>query len=140
MAADVLFVCVHNAGRSQMAKAFFNQLAQENGLELRADSAGTIAAERVHPEVVEVMQELALDVSGARPKLLSDDLLSGNPRVITMGCQVDAESCPALIMEDVVDWGLPDPAGRPLNEVRAIRDQIRQLVQALLQEIANANA
>ena len=140
MAADVLFICVHNASRSQMAKALFNRMAEERRLDLRADSAGTIAAERVHPEVVIVMGELGIDVSRELPKLLTDDMLEDRPRVITMGCAVDSEACPSLRLEDVVDWGLPDPKGRPLNEVRAIRDQIRQLVQALLQEIANANA
>ncbi|MCS7207443.1 MAG: arsenate reductase ArsC [Dehalococcoidia bacterium] len=130
--ADVLFVCVHNAGRSQMAKALFNHLAQQRGLPFRALAAGTEPATRLHPEVVQVMAEVGLDLSGERPQLLTDALVRGARRVVVMGCAVDAQACPALLLKEVEDWGLPDPKGRPLPEVRAIREAIRQKVEALL--------
>lgn len=137
---DVLFVCVHNAGRSQMAKALFNAAARETGSELIADSAGTIPSEHVHAEALIVMQELDIDLSAERGKLLTDDMLVHEPRVITMGCNVDAEACPSLVIDDVVDWGLPDPKGRPLDEVREIRDEVKRRVDALLQELMATTA
>ena len=133
---DVLFVCVHNAGRSQMAKALFNWIAEERGLKLWADSAGTISSDHVHPEVVTVMGELGIDISHEQPKLLTDDMLAGQPQVFTMGCAVESEACPSLRMEDVEDWGLPDPKGRPLDEVREIRDEIMRRVGGVLTEMA----
>lgn len=132
----VLFVCVHNAGRSQMAAALFNAVARERGLSWVAESAGTEPAERVHPEVVEAMGELGIDLSGARPRLLTNDAVEAADRVVTMGCQVDAGLCPALFLKNVEDWGLPDPKGRPPAEVRQIRDEIRRRVEALLDELA----
>lgn len=126
----VLFVCVRNAGRSQMAAALFNALARERGLDWTAESAGTEPADRVHPEVVAAMAELGIDLSDARPRALTDEQVAAAARVITMGCAVDAATCP------VEDWGLPDPHGRPPAEVRAIRDEIRRRVEALLDEFA----
>lgn len=135
MPKRVLFVCVHNAGRSQMAAALFNWLARERGLDWVAESAGTDPAERVHPKVVAVMAELGLDLAGVRPRLLTNEEVQVAERVITMGCEVDAGVCPAVFIKDVADWGLPDPKGRPLDEVRAIRDEIRRRVEALLDEL-----
>jgi arsenate reductase len=132
----VLFVCVHNAGRSQMAAALFNALARERGLDWTADSAGTEPAERVHPEVVAVMAELGIDLSGVRPRLLTNEDIEAADRVITMGCEVDAGICPAVFIKNVEDWGLPDPKGRPLEEVRAIRDEVRRRVEALFDQLA----
>jgi arsenate reductase len=132
----VLFVCVHNAGRSQMAAALFNALAREWGLDWTADSAGTEPAERVHPEVVAVMAELGIDLSGVRPRLLTNEDIEAADRVITMGCEVDAGICPAVFIKNVEDWGLPDPKGRPLEEVRAIRDEVRRRVEALFDQLA----
>ena len=136
MPKRVLFVCVHNAGRSQMAAALFNALARKRGLDWTADSAGTEPAERVHPEVVAVMAELGIDLSGARPRLLTNEDVEATDRVITMGCEVDAGVCPALFIKNVEDWGLPDPKGRPLEEVRAIRDEVQRRVEALLDQLA----
>jgi arsenate reductase len=136
MPKRVLFVCVHNAGRSQMAAALFNALARERGLDWTAESAGTEPAEGVHPEVVAAMAELGIDLSGARPRLLTNEDVEAADRVITMGCEVDAGVCPAVFIKDVEDWGLPDPKGRPLEEVRAIRDEVRRRVEALLDELA----
>lgn len=129
---EVLFVCVHNAGRSQMAKAFFNQLASERGLPLRAESAGTEPAERIHPNVVDAMREVGLDLSDEHPRLLTNDMAEGARKVVTMGCMLDSEACPAVFLKDVEDWGLADPKDRSIEEVRAIRDAIRQKVKELI--------
>jgi arsenate reductase len=126
----LLFVCVHNAGRSQMAAAFAQQLSQGKVL---AESAGTMPADQVNPVVVAVMQERGLDLSLARPKLLTPQLVQQADRVISMGCAV-AEACPAVFVP-VEDWGLPDPAGKPLEEVRRIRDEIEHRVRTLLAEL-----
>jgi len=134
--ADVLFVCVHNAGRSQMAEALFNHLARERGLPFRAESAGTSPAPAVHPVVVEAMREVGIDLSDRRPSLLTEEQVRRARRVITMGCAVDAEACPAVLWKGVEDWGLPDPQGRPLEEVRHIRDEILRRVLRLLEELS----
>lgn len=125
----VLFVCVHNAGRSQMAKAFFNAMAGGRGV---AESAGTIPAEQVNPVVVDAMKEVGLDVSDSKPRLLTQEMLEGVDRVITMGCSVE-EACP-LVFVPAEDWGLEDPAGKPIEVVRRIRDEIRERVAKLLEE------
>ena len=132
---SVLFVCVHNAGRSQMAAALFNRAASERGLVVRAESAGTAPADRVHPNVVESMRELSFDISGARPALLTDEMVTRAGRVVTMGCAVDGDACPAILLKDVDDWGLPDPKGAPPDEVRAIRATIGERVGRLLDEL-----
>lgn len=125
----VLFVCVHNAGRSQMAAALFNRHA--NG-RATADSAGTRPAARVHPEVVDAMREVGIDLAGAKPGLMTPELSAGADRVITMGC-AEGE-CP-VVSVPVEDWGLPDPAGRPAPEVRAIRDEIDRRVRELVSRL-----
>jgi len=135
----VLFVCVHNAGRSQMAEAFFNQLAQERGLDARAESAGTEPGDRVHPEVAAVMQEIRLDLLAKRPRLLTDEMVEREDRVITMGCAPDATACPAILLKDVEDWGLPDPYGQPLERVREIRDQVRARIGELISRMEQGN-
>ena len=130
MRPRVLFVCSQNAGRSQMAAALFNRHSRGRAW---ADSAGTRPAPRVHPEVVEAMRELGVDLSTAKPQLMTAGLAEGAVRVITMGC-ADGE-CP-VVSAPVEDWGLPDPAGRPLPAVRAIRDDIDRRVQSLLSSLA----
>lgn len=130
--SDVLFVCVHNAGRSQMAKALLNQMARERGLALRAESAGTVPADHVHENVVEAMKEVGLDLSGEKPRLLTNEMVERSRRVITMGCAVDAAACPAVFLKGVEDWELPDPKDQGLSDVRAIRDAIREKVEYLL--------
>jgi len=125
----VLFVCGQNAGRSQMAAALFNRQA---GGRAWADSAGTKPAARVHPEVVEAMREIGVDLSKARPQLMTADLAEGALRVVTMGC-ADGE-CP-VVSAPVEDWGLPDPAGQPLSAVRSIRDEIDGRVRSLLSSL-----
>jgi arsenate reductase len=123
----VIFACVHNAGRSQMAAAFFNQLADPQ--RAHAISAGTEPGLRVHPEVLAVMQEAGLDLSEATPQKLTEELVHGAQLLITMGC---GDKCPYVPGLRRDDWPLPDPKGRPLDEVRAVRDEIRRRVVALL--------
>jgi len=129
----VLYVCVHNAGRSQMAEAFTNKLAQERGLAVRGLSAGTIAGETINPTAVAVMQEIGISMEGQRPKQLTQKMADSADRIITMGCGVDAEACPARIHISE-DWGLDDPKDRPIEQVRAIRDEIQTRVETLLAE------
>ena len=133
--AEILFVCVHNAGRSQMAKAMFNRIASERGLAVRAESAGTEPGEGVHDIVATAMQEMGFDLRVERPQLLTDEMVEQAQRVVTMGCAIDSEACPAIFLRDVEDWGLPDPKGQPIEEVRAIRDVIGQKVEDLLSEL-----
>jgi arsenate reductase (thioredoxin) len=128
----VLFVCVQNAGRSQMAQALFERSAGE-GREAR--SAGSRPAEQVHPEVVEVMQELGIDVAGRTPRLLDRADLEWADHVVTMGC---GDECPVVPGKRYEDWELLDPAGRPLDEVRAIRDEIAVRVESLASELDRA--
>jgi arsenate reductase len=129
-----LFVCVHNAGRSQMAEAFTSHLAEEKGLALEGLSAGTEAGSRINPLAVEVMGELGISMEGQAPKQLTQEMADSASRIITMGCGVDAEACPARIHLSE-DWGLDDPAGKPIEKVREIRDQIRERVLRLLEEL-----
>lgn len=135
--SDILFVCVHNAGRSQMAAALFNDLAAARRLPFTAASAGTEPGPAVHPVAVDAMRELDIDISRATPALLTDAMAQRARRVITMGCAVDAHACPALFLKNVVDWGLPDPKGKPIADVRLIRDDIRRRVHALLDDLAS---
>jgi arsenate reductase len=131
----VLYVCVHYAGRSQMAEALTNHLAIQRGLNVKAESAGTLGGKSLNPMAVEAMGELGINMEGHAPKLLTQDMADRADRVITMGCGVDAEACPAkfLVTED---WGLDDPAGQGIEEVRRIRDHIQDRVGALLDEVA----
>ena len=125
----VVFACVHNAGRSQMASAFFNHLADP--AKARAVSAGTEPGERVHPEVQAAMQELGIDISHTKPQKLTEDLVRNAQLLITMGCGDKCPYVPGLRRED---WPLRDPKGLPPEEVRAIRDQVKSRVQDLLRE------
>jgi arsenate reductase (thioredoxin) len=134
---DVLFVCVRNAGRSQMAEAIFNHLAKQRGLSFRAASAGTSPAAQVQPEAREALAELGIELPDAQPKRLTPDVAASSARMITMGCGVDRAACPAGTFFSE-DWGLDDPDGATLEEVRRIRDRILQKVEALLEELSTA--
>jgi arsenate reductase len=123
----VIFACVHNAGRSQMAAAFFSRMADPGRAE--AISAGTRPAERVHPEVVEAMREVDVDLSARRPQLLTDELARDASLLVTMGC---GDECPYAPGLERADWALPDPKGRPPGEIRRIRDEIRDRVSTLV--------
>jgi arsenate reductase (thioredoxin) len=127
--STVLFVCLHNAGRSQMSQALFEQAAGERHTAL---SAGTTPGERVHPEVVEVMRELGIELSDRKPRLLTRELAEQADIVVTMGC---GDQCPFIPGKRYLDWDLPDPKGRPITDVRAIRDDIRTRVATLLAEL-----
>jgi arsenate reductase (thioredoxin) len=126
---NVLFVCLHNAGRSQMSAALFERAAQGRH---RAMSAGTTPAERVHPEVVEVMSELGIDVSKNTPQRLTRELAEQADVVVTMGC---GDECPYIPGKRYIDWELEDPKGQPLDEVRATRDEIARRVETLADEL-----
>ena len=127
--AQVLFVCLHNAGRSQMSAALFDRAAEgRHG----ASSAGTTPADRVHPEVVEVMRELGVDLSERVPRKLTRELAEQADVVVTMGC---GDECPYIPGKRYVDWDLPDPKGRPIDEVRATRDDIARRVAELVAEL-----
>jgi arsenate reductase len=126
----ILFVCVHNAGRSQMAEAFFNQIAKGKAKGL---SAGTQPSDKVNPVVVAAMSEVGIDISHRKPKMLTLEMLEGVDKVITMGCGVE-EVCPASFVP-TEDWQLEDPEGKPIERVRQIRDEVRAKVEGLIKEI-----
>ena len=123
----VLFVCVHNSGRSQMAAAFLEELA---GGKVEVDSAGTQPSDAVNPAVVEVMKEKGIDVSVNKPKLLTQDMADKSDKVFTMGCSIE-EACPTVFVPSE-DWGLEDPRGKPVEVVRRIRDQVEERVKAMI--------
>jgi arsenate reductase len=131
--ATVLFVCLQNAGRSQMSAALFEEAAAGRHTAL---SAGTTPASRVHPEVVEVMHELGIDLSGRVPRKLTTDLAEQADLVVTMGC---GDACPYIPGKRYLDWNLEDPAGRSIDEVRATRDEIAGRVEKLVAELDQAS-
>ena len=125
----VLFVCVHNAGRSQMSRALFERAADGRH---EADSAGTEPAEHIHPEVAEVMREVGVDLDGRTPRKLTQKLAEWADVVVTMGC---GDACPYIPGKRYIDWDLPDPKGLALDEVRALRDNIAHRTEALAAEL-----
>ena len=127
--ASVLFVCLHNAGRSQMSQALFERAG---GGRHTAESAGTAPAERVHPAVAEAMSELGVDISDRTPKPLTRAMAERADLVVTMGC---GDECPYVAGTRYLDWDLPDPTGLPLDEVRSVRDEIARRVEALAAEL-----
>jgi arsenate reductase (thioredoxin) len=127
--ATALFVCLHNAGRSQMSQALFERAAEGRHSAL---SAGTTPADRVHPEVVEVMRELGIDLAEREPRLLTRELAEQADVVVTMGC---GDECPYIPGRRYLDWDLEDPKDRPLDEVRATRDDIGRRVRELVEEL-----
>jgi arsenate reductase len=127
--ARVLFVCLHNAGRSQMSEALFRRAAGDRH---EARSAGTAPAERVHPEVVEAMSELGIDLGDRRPARLTREMAEWADTVVTMGC---GDECPYVPGRRYLDWDLPDPSGRPLEAVRRTRDEIARRVEALARDL-----
>ena len=129
----VLFVCVQNAGRSQMAEALFERAAGDRH---QSRSAGSAPAARGHPEVIDVMRELGVDLTGRTPRGLDRADVEWADLVVTMGC---GDACPVLPGKRYVDWELEDPAGRPPDEVRAVRDEIERRIAALLPELGAAD-
>jgi arsenate reductase len=124
----VLFACIHNAGRSQMAAAWFNALAKRD--KVQAISAGTEPGTRVHPEVVAAMREVGIDLEAQKPQKLTDDLAAGAALLVTMGC---GEACPYVPGLRRLDWPLEDPKGKPVERVRQIRDEVKAHVVELLE-------
>jgi arsenate reductase len=128
----VLFVCVENSGRSQMAEAF--AMAYSEG-KLDATSAGTLPADQVNPVVVQVMREKGFDLSEKKPKLISNQMVQEADIIIVMGCSAQG-FCPAPLLNKVVDWGIEDPEGKPIEKVREIRNEIERKVRTLVDETA----
>jgi arsenate reductase len=124
MPENILFVCVENAGRSQMAEAFFRKFAPKR---YNASSAGTTPSSQLNPLVVQVMKEIGIDMINQQPKLLSDSMIEHSTKTVNMGC-MNKESCPSLFVKDVLDWNIFDPKEKSLDEVREIRDKIKSEV------------
>lgn len=131
----ILFVCVENAGRSQMAEAFFRKYAPP---QFEPISAGTCPSSKINPIVVEAMKEVGINLQNNAPKSLSPEMISTSAKTVNMGC-MDRESCPSLFVNEIEDWQIPDPKGKPIEEVRKIRDEIdfkiKQLVSNIRDEI-----
>ncbi len=127
----ILFVCIENAGRSQMAEAFFRKYMPKG---FEAISAGSKPSTQVNPIVLQVMKEIGIDIKNQIPKHISQQIIGESEKAINMGC-VDKESCPALFMKDTLDWQIPDPKGKSIEEVRKIRDQIKAKVIILIKSL-----
>ena len=128
---NILFVCVENAGRSQMAEAFFKKYAKN---QFHVISAGTSPSSHLNPVVVSVMNELGIDLKNQKPQLLSSSMIKNSNKTVNMGC-MDKESCPSLFVKDVDDWNVEDPKGKSIEDVRKIRDQIKNDILNLLNSI-----
>ena len=128
---NVLFVCVENAGRSQMAEAFFRKYAPAK---YNVISAGTTPSSQLNPVVVEVMKEVGIDMTQQSPKTLSNEMIENSSKTVNMGC-MDKESCPALFVKDVLDWNISDPKEKSIDDVREIRDQILKEVLLLVESL-----
>lgn len=126
----VLFVCVENAGRSQIAEGFFRKFATK----FEVVSAGTEPKSKLNPTVIDVMKEVGVDITNQKPKILSNEMIKDSIRTINMGC-MDRESCPSLFASNVLDWNITDPAGKTIEDVRKIRDQIKFEVLALIKKL-----
>ena len=128
---NILFVCVENAGRSQMAEAFFKKYAPK---QFNVISAGTSPSSELNPLVVKVMNEIGIDLEKQEPKLLSNDMLENSVKTVNMGC-IDKKSCPSLFVKDALDWNISDPKEKSIDEVRKIRDQIKTKVIDLIDSL-----
>jgi len=131
MTKDILFVCVENAGRSQMAEAFFRKFIEDK---FNVISAGTVPSTILNPIVVQVMKEIGMDMTSQSPKTISNSMIDNSFKTVNMGC-MDKESCPALFVKDVIDWNIADPKEKTIEEVREIRDQIKSEVLNLIKSI-----
>jgi len=131
MSENILFVCVENAGRSQMAEAFFRKFAPNR---YNVSSAGTTPSSQLNPIVIQVMKEIGIDMINQQPKLLSDSIIEHSSKTVNMGC-MDKESCPSLFVKDVLDWNISDPKEKLLDEVREIRDEIKSKVMTLIKSL-----
>lgn len=127
----ILFVCVENAGRSQMAEGFFNKYAPPG---YRAVSAGTKPADQINPLAVQAMMEAGIDISGQKSKIITDEMIRNSTKAVNMGC-MDRSDCPLLFLNDPVDWAIEDPKGKPIERVREIRDDIERRVKELVKNL-----
>lgn len=133
----ILFVCVGNAGRSQMAEGFFNQKYAPKGY--RAISAGTRPVFQINPLAVQVMEEVGIDISSQKSKIITEDMIKSSEKSVNMGC-MDKTKCPLLFINNIVDWGVEDPKGKPLEKVRGIRDEIERRVKEIAQSLQRQNS
>jgi len=134
----ILFVCVENAGRSQIAEGFFNQKYAPKGY--RAISAGTRPSSQINPIAVQVMKEVGIDISSSqKPKIITEDMIKSSEKSVNMGC-IEREECPMLFINNVVDWGIEDPKGKPIEKVRKIRDEIEIRVKEIAQSLERKNS
>jgi arsenate reductase (thioredoxin) len=127
-AKSILFVCVENAGRSQMAEGFFNKYAPR---EYEAISAGTRPVSQINPVAIQVMGEVSIDISKQKSKEITDDMIRNSSKIVNMGC-IEKESCPTLFLHDLSDWNIEDPKNKPIEKVREIRDEISVRVKDLV--------
>ncbi|HEY7777811.1 MAG TPA: arsenate reductase ArsC [Nitrososphaeraceae archaeon] len=130
---SVLFVCVQNAGRSQIAEGFFKKYAPK---EYEAISAGTMPVSEINPLAVQVMSEVGIDISTQKSKEITEDMIRNSSKIVNMGC-MDKQSCPTLFLQNLIDWNIEDPKDKPIEIVRQIRDEIEQRVKELLANIKN---
>lgn len=124
----ILFVCVENAGRSQIAEGFFNKYAPEG---YKAISAGTKPVSQINPVAVEAMKEVGIDISNQKSKDITEDMMRNSTKIVNMGC-MEKQSCPTLFLHNLIDWNIEDPKGKPIEKVREIRNQIEQRVKELV--------
>ena len=132
----VLFVCVENAGRSQIAEGFFNSRYAPKGF--RAVSAGTRPASQINPVAVQAMQEVGIDISAQKSKIITEDMIRSSAKSVNMGC-MDKSECPMLFINNVIDWGIEDPKGKPIEKVRQIRDDIEQRVKEIAESLEKSS-
>jgi arsenate reductase (thioredoxin) len=132
----ILFVCVENAGRSQMAEGFFNQKYTPKGY--RAISAGTRPVSQINPLAVQAMSEVGIDISSQKSKIITEDMIKSSERSVNMGC-IERAECPMLFINNVIDWGIEDPKGKPIEKVREIRDEIDRRVREIAQSLKRQN-
>ena len=132
----VLFVCVENAGRSQIAEGFFNQKYAPKGY--RAISAGTRPVSQINPLAVQAMSEVGIDISSQKSKIITEDMIRSSEKSVNMGC-IDKAECPMLFISNIIDWGIEDPKGKPIEKVREIRDEIETRVKEIAQSLQRQN-
>ena len=130
---SVLFVCVQNAGRSQIAEGFFKKYAPK---EYEAISAGTVPVSEINPFAVQAMSEVGIDISTQKSKEITEDMIRNSSKIVNMGC-MDKQSCPTLFLQNLLDWNIEDPKDKPIEKVREIRDEIEQRVKELVASIKN---
>jgi arsenate reductase (thioredoxin) len=133
----ILFVCLENAGRSQMAEGFFNQKYAPKGY--RAISAGTRPVSKINPLAIQAMSEVGIDISSQKSKIITEDMIRSSIKSVNMGC-IDKTECPMLFINNVIDWGIEDPKGKPIEKVREIREEIDKRVKEIAQSIKRQNS